>query len=142
MIRVFFLAIALVINLTINAQQAGVQPEGNEFLAKYAKFDFKGNFAATVDKDEANTYFLVDFSKLPTRFERVYFMNLSFASDELVNIDSDISKSNVCFKASNKYSEKDILKIFDELKSKVVLISSEWTDDKESQWLNKNDKYK
>jgi hypothetical protein len=142
MIRVFIIAMSLLVSLTLSAQQTGIQPADPAFIAKYANFDFKGNFAAAIDKDAANNYFLLDFSKLNSRFERVYFMNLSFSYDEIINIDPDIYKNRVCFMSHKNYSEADVLKIFDAIREKVLSAATSWSEDKQSQWLNVNDKYK
>jgi hypothetical protein len=140
--RVIFLFVMLVALLTVRAQEVGVTPGDPAFMEKYAKFDFKGKFAAAIDKDAANNYFLLDFSKLPARFERVYFMNLSFSSDKLVNIDPDIAKSRVCFMSSNKFTVDEVIKTLDEIKEKVSSVASSWPEDKKSTWLKENDKYK
>ena len=142
MIRVFIFTLSLLVNLTLSAQQSEINPAYPGFITKYANFDFKGSFAAAIDKDAANNYFLIDFSKLNSRFERVYFMNLSFSYDEIINIDPDINKNRVCFMSHKNYSVADVLKTFDAIKEKVLLTSSSWSEDKESQWLNVNDKYK
>jgi len=84
---VLFFALMLLANITTSAQQIGVQPDDPSFVAKYADLDFNGKFATTIIKDDANNYFLLDFSLLPTRFDRVFFMNLSFSSEEIINID-------------------------------------------------------
>ena len=119
MIRIFYITLILVTSLTMRGQQAGVQPDSPAFIGKYAELDFKGKFAVLIDKDATNNYFLLDFTKFPTRFDRVYFMTLSFSRNELINIDPDITKTRVCFMANGKYSEVEVIKLFDELKKKV-----------------------
>jgi len=128
--------------MTIIAQEAGVQPGDPAFVAKYAGLDFKGKFALAIEQTPSNNYFLVDFSILPVRFERVYFINLTFSSDKLINIDPDISKDRVCFMANSKYSETDILEIFEDLKKKVDEKSASWSENMKAEWLQRNDKYK
>ena len=142
MIRNLFLTLTLMACLTLNAQQNDVLPGDPAFTAKYADVDFKGNFTLAVGKDASNNYYLVDFSKFASRFERVYFMNLSFSYDELISIDADITKNRVCFKAGLKYAGPEVIKIFDEIKNKVTITAAAWSDDREHQWLNANDKYK
>ena len=142
MIRVLFLFVVLLMKIPAMAQYSGIQPDDPAFIARYAGFDFKGKFAAAIDKDEANNYFLLDFSKLPTRFERVYFMNLSFSSEQLVNIDPDIAKDRVCFMTSKKYSETEILQLFDEIRVKTNDTAGKWPEGQKSDWLKEKDKYK
>jgi hypothetical protein len=140
--RVIFLFVMLGAIMTVRAQLVDVKPDDPAFIGKYAKFDFHGKFAQAIDKDEVNNYFLLDFSKLPERFERVYFMNLSFSSDKLINVDPDLTKSRVCFMASSKFTVDEVIKTLDEIKEKVLSIASTWPEDKKSEWLKENDKYK
>ena len=128
--------------LTINAQNGGIQPDDPSFIKRYENFDFKGQFAVLIDKDTRNNYFLLDFSKFSSRFERVYFMNLSFTSSKIVNIDPHITRDRICFISSQIYNEADIVKIFDELRSKTNDISVTWSQDEKSKWLKENDKHK
>jgi hypothetical protein len=140
--RILFLAFVLFASLTVFSQHGVVDPNDPAFITKYASFDFQGKFSSAIDKDAANNYFLVDFSRLPSRFERVYFMDLSFSANEIVNIDPVITKDRVCFSANKKYSEDEVLKIFGELEKNVKSASSAWSEDKKSAWLQRNDKYK
>ena len=140
--RVSFLAMMLVACVTLSAQQPVVQPDDPAFIAKYANLDFRGRFALAVDKDASNNYFLLDFSKLSTRFEKVCYMNLSFTYHELVNIDPDITKTRVCFSASRNYAETEVIKLFDEIKEKVNSMAASWSEDRKSDWMKSNDKYK
>lgn len=140
--RLIFLIIILVASIAVRAQQGGVNPDNPAFIEKYAKFDFKEKFASVIDKDAVNTYYLLDFSKLPARFDRVYFMNLTFSYDKLVNIDPDIAKTRVCFMANGKYAGEEVIKLFDEILQKVISASSSWSEDQKSAWLTENDKYK
>ena len=142
MIRILFFTLIFIANLSVGAQSFGIQPDDPAFIAKYENFDFRGKFAATILKDDVNNYFLLDFSKLVTRFDRVYFLNLSFSSMELINIDPVITKEKVCFMSSQKYNEVEVLNLFEDLKNKVAGVSIAWSDDQKSEWLKENDKYK
>lgn len=142
MIRILFFSLIFIARLTVSAQNFSIQPDDPAFISKYENFDFKGKFAATVFKDEANSYFLLDFSKLTSRFDRVYFLNLSFSATELINIDPSVTKDKVCFMSNEKYNEVDVLKVFDELNIRVAGISNSWPDNQKSEWLKDNDKYK
>ncbi|MCX6305712.1 MAG: hypothetical protein NT040_12185 [Bacteroidetes bacterium] len=142
MIRVLFLALIFAASLTARAQQEGFQPDDTAFISKYANQDFNGKFALTIGRDTTNNYFLLDFSKLPDRFDRVFFMNLSFLSEELVNIDPVVTKNRVCFMSNKKNKEDDVLKLFEDIKNKVTGTSSAWSNEQKSEWLKENDKYK
>lgn len=140
--QLLLFSLILLGTLTINAQNGGIQPDDPSFIKRYENFDFKGQFAVLIDKDTRNNYFLLDFSKLSSRFERIYFMNLSFTSSKIVNIDPHVTRDRICFISNQIYHDADILKIFDELKSKTTDISATWSQDEKSKWLKENDKYK
>jgi hypothetical protein len=140
--RILLLALVLMAMLELNAQSTAFQVEDPVFIARYASFDFKGKFAAEIGKESPNTYFLLDFSTLSTRFERVYFMNLSFSFDELISIDPDITKNRVCFMSNEKYQVPEVLKLFEKLKADVRSVSTSWQEEKKVEWLKGNDKYK
>jgi len=142
MIRNLFFGLLMITTLAVGAQQPGVHPSDSGFIARYAGYDFKGRFASAIEKDAENNYFLLDFSKLPTRFDRVYFMNMSFSYAKIINADPDIKKDRVCFMSKKMYNETDVLNIFEEIKEKVAIISASWPEDWKSEWLNTNDKYK
>jgi len=122
--------------------QDRVGPEDPGFPDQYAGYDFKDRFVALIVSDDLCNYYLVDFSKLPARFERVYFMNLSFNADQIVNIRVDAERNIVCFKARFKYSETEIEKVFDDLKQKTNDTATLWSANKKTEWLKENDKYK
>jgi hypothetical protein len=130
---------------TISAQQntpVQIDPGNPAFQESYRHFDFKGQFASLVLEDTENNYFLVDFSKLPGKYEKVCFMNLSFGEGKIVNIDSDLSHDKIWFLSNKKYEAADILKIFSSLKAKTDLSSQTLTGEQKSAWLKANDKYK
>lgn len=140
--RILILALLLMAMLELNAQSPAFQVDDPAFIARYANFDFKGKFVAEIGKESPNTYFLLDFSTLSTRFERVYFMNLSFSSDELINIDPDITKNRVCFMSNDKYPVHEVLELFEQLKANVRSVSTSWQEEQKFEWLKGNDKYK
>jgi hypothetical protein len=137
-----FFSLIFVGTLTVQAQSKGIDPGDASFIQKYENFDFKGQFAVLIEQYDPNNYFLIDFSKLSTRFERVYFMNLSFTNYKIVNVDPDISKNKICFMSNKLNSEKEVIAIFDELKKKTSIVADTWSEAEKSKWLNENDKYK
>ncbi len=119
-----------------------INPADPAFIEKYEHVDFAGKFAVLVLSNETNNYYMADFTLLPTRFEKVYFLNLVFAGGKIVNIDSDISHKKVWF-FSNRVNEKsEILGLFDQLRDKTLKAKATFTDQQKSDWLKKNDKYK
>ena len=140
--RIFFIAMILFSGIVTRAQQEAIDPHDSVFIKKYAGFNFKDKFAVPIGRYEVNNYFLLDFTKLKSRFEKVYFMNLCFTVNKLINIDPDIAKTRVCFMANKKYDENEIITQFDELIKQTSVINSTWSQDEKNKWLKANDKYK
>ncbi len=124
------------------AQEENVDPADSAFNAKYASFDFKSRFAAVATTDSRNNYYLVDFTKLPDRFERVWFMNLVFQHPEVVNIDPDIRKVKLWFQSDHRYPVKEVIDLFDNLMNKTKEAAQSTTTPEKVSWLKNNDKYK
>ncbi len=112
------------------------------FHAKYASFDFHERFAVRIQSDRINNYYLINMASFSNRFEKVWFMNLTFSEHQLVNVDPDITKSYVVFTSPVTFQEKEILKLLDDLKERTVKKSATMTDEERERWLGKNDKYR
>jgi hypothetical protein len=139
-----FLMILLFLGLTALGQeesQVYINPADPAFIEKYKNVDFDGKFAVSPVSDNANNYYMVDFSKLASKFEKVYFLNLIFKGGEAVNIDGDLSKDRIWFLSNRKYSTKDIFILFDQLKAKAEKANSSFTEQEKSAWMKSNDKY-
>jgi len=118
-----------------------INPEDPAFRAKYKDISFGGHFIIDVLSDEKNNYYIVDFSKLPSRFEKVYFMNLVFKKDKIVNIDSDITQQQVWFLAASMFPASSIEEIVNSLKAETDKANASFTDEEKVKWLQVNDKY-
>jgi hypothetical protein len=125
-----------------HAQEVNIDPADTLFNAKFASFEFKSRFAVMAETDALNNYYLVDFSKLPGRFDRVWFMNLVFQHPEVVNIDPVIQKEKLWFQSNKRYPEKDIIDLLDSLMKKTTEVAKSMTEPEKTGWLKKNDKYK
>jgi|WetSurMetagenome_2_1015567.scaffolds.fasta_scaffold18860_4 hypothetical protein len=118
-----------------------INPEDPAFRAKYKDISFGGHFIIDVLSDEKNTYYIVDFSKLPSRFEKVYFMNLIFKKDKIVNIDSDITRQQVWFLAAKMFSVSSVEEMVNSVKADTDKANASFTDKEKENWLKENDKY-
>jgi hypothetical protein len=123
-------------------QEVRIDPGNPAFQESYRNFDFKGNFAALVTHDADNNFYLVDFSKLPGKYDKVCFMNFCFGEDKIVNIDGDLSHDKIWFLANKKYTEQEVLKIFSSVREKTEKSSQLLNEEQKSVWLKANDKYK
>jgi hypothetical protein len=136
-----FIAILVSLSSGLTMAQSGNHAvEDQNSLQAYASYDFQGKFAAMVGQVGNNKVYLVDFSLLPTRFERVFFMNLSFGSYEIVNMDPTVTENRVRFMSDRNNAEKDVLQQLSELRERTVKANA-WTEDQKAAWLKKNDKY-
>jgi len=133
--------ILLFFTITLWAQAAVYITADQDNLQKYADVDFKGQFSVLVEKSGSNNIYLVDFSRLATRFERVYFMNLSFNTHRIVNIDPTVQENRVRFMSYEKNEPADVLKQLEEMRIKATQTATAWTTEEKSDWLVKNDKY-
>ncbi|MDD4604236.1 MAG: hypothetical protein PHF97_10575 [Bacteroidales bacterium] len=99
-----FVVVALLFSSIAHAQKKDFSLTDPRIAEKYVAFDFNGKFVVSPEEDAVNHYYIVDISVFSTKFERVYFMNLTFTDDKIVDIDSDIVKKSVWFLAKRKFS--------------------------------------
>ena len=130
------------IRTSVKAQQFNIDPNDSVFIRKYASYDFKGKFAVKAESDDRNNYYLLDFSNLPGRFERVYFLNLSFKTTEIINLDANISRDKIWFLSDKRNPEKQVIDLFLDLKKRSLEAATAYSDQQKAQWLKDNDKYK
>jgi hypothetical protein len=129
--------------ITIRAVSAGtVDPSDPAFRAGYAGISFGDQFSLMVISDATNNYYIVDFSKLPTKFQKVYFMNLIFGEKKVVNIDSDLSQERIWFLSNRNTPEEEVTNLFLSLKQKTDEKSAGMSAAEQEAWLKSNNKYK
>ncbi len=104
--------------------------------------DFGDRFSVLVYSDDSYDYYAIDLTKLGGKFERVYFMNLTYADSRVVNLDADIEKDQTWFKSYYKNKEDDITCLFKDLRAKTDEARLGMTAAEKSAWMNKNDKFK
>jgi hypothetical protein len=119
-----------------------INPQDPVFRQKYENVDFHGKFSVQVLSDNTNNYFLVDFSRLKDKYEKVYFMSLLFQDRKVVNIDSDLKLDKLWFLSNKMYSVEEINNLLQNIKDQTIKNSNSLTVEQKSQWLLENDKYK
>ena len=112
------------------------------FRSKYETLVFNDKFVLLAESDRTNNYYIADFSKFKSRFEKVYFLNLVFKSEKIVNLEGDLKQQRIWFLANKQYPVKEITGLFDELKGTTVSISTAYSEEEKAGWLKENDKYK
>lgn len=110
----------------------------NESKKVGKKIVFGKEFVMVVDKGENNTNYLVDMTKLTSKFERVYFMDLVYKDSKIISMDSDINKDQLRFAANNKYPFQEIKKIFLDFKVKTEQAAINSSSKDKEKMLNKN----
>lgn len=121
--------------------QAQQQGSPLETYLTFEQNDFNGRFAVMVVTDNEYDYYVTDLTKFKERFEKIYFLNLSYKDNRLVNIDPDFEKDQMWFKAHYIFPENDILCLFDDFLKETFDVSSSWTDLQKHDWLLQFDKY-
>ena len=115
----------------------------SELLSKAKSADYGHNISAKLFQDEKNSYFAVDVSKLPSKYEKIRILELSFADNALVSIGSDDSMKYYFFLVNNtlKKSADEIEKLFNEysIQSKTELQAM--NEEQIRLWLIQHDKY-
>ena len=119
-----------------------INPEEPGFRLRFSQVSFNGNFSVMAIGDEVNNYYMADFTQLPDKFEKVYFINLVYNSGKIVNIDADIQQDRVWFLANKKYSEKETTETFGQLRDKTLKAANTMTTREKETWMVKNNKFK
>jgi len=104
--------------------------------------EFGDRFSVLAFSDDRYDYYAIDLTKLGGRFERIYFMNLSYADPRVVNLDGDIDKDQTWFKSYYTFKEDAITCMFKGLKEKTDETCLEMTAEEKSAWITKFDKFK
>ncbi len=122
-------------------QQVLSSGKNEEPLLVFDQKDFGEKFFVLVTEDDEYDYYAVNLEKIPSVFERIYFLSQSNANKKLISIDSDIKKDQLWFKAYHAYSENDISCIFTELLDLTKEANNTMTDDEKTAWLTKYQKF-
>lgn len=137
----FFLLVAI-----FCSGQEGLQEQQSVIPLESALYfdpdEFNGRFAVMALSDEDYDYYVTDLSRLNGRFERIYFLNLSYNDRRLVNIDPDIEKAQMWFKAHYQFQQKEMICLLDDFLQETIDISASWTESEKNSWMIQFDKFK
>jgi hypothetical protein len=125
-------------------QTAGMKAASNEQAPVALVFnqqEFGERFSVLAYTDENYDYYAIDLTKLGGKFERVYFMNLTYEDSRLVNIDADLSRDQTWFKTYYTNKEDVITCLLKDLKEKTEKASLSMTTDEKNAWMNKYNKF-
>ena len=115
----------------------------DEFIAKAESVDFGDKINTTIHKDEKNTYYAINISKLPSQFEKIRILELIFGDKNIVNIGSDINGKYYFFLVNNTLNKTsdDIDIAFEEYRKKSKEELEMMNDEQLRLWLIQHDKY-
>jgi hypothetical protein len=143
-VPLFCILMILLITGFVRGQEtsaSSINPEDPAFREKFSHLTFGGKFYILAVKDAVNNYYMADFTQLPGKFERVYFISLVNKQDKIVSIDSDLSQDRVWFMVNNKYSDKEAGTWFNQLRDETLKATSALSAEEKAAWMLKNDKF-
>ena len=112
----------------------------NESLPVIEQGKFEGRFCITQPSDSDFDYYVVDLDKLESRFEKVYFLNLTYQDSKIINIDPDITKRQLWFKSYYLDEKTEIIRLMEDFRTKARNASLSMSGEEQDSWLMKNDK--
>ncbi len=115
----------------------------SELLSKAESADYSNNISAKLFQDERNSYFAVDISKLPSKYEKIRILELSFTNKTVVNIGSDNNMKFYFFLVNNALnkSTEEINKLFSEFGAQSKAELQTMNEEQLRLWLIQHDKY-
>lgn len=143
--RIVFLILMSVMIMAANGQSDRNKPVNDKFTMSTLIFDqkeFGDRFSVLTYSEDDYDYYAVDLTKLADRFERVYFMNLTYQDKRLINIDPALENPQIWFKAYHQYNESEITCLFTDLKEKTGQAGRDMSVQEKTAWMTKNDKFK
>jgi hypothetical protein len=143
--KIVFLILMSVLVLASKGQSISNKPVSGEPSISPFVFDqneFGDRFSVLGFSEGEYDYYAVDLTKMKDRFERIYFVILTYDDLKVVNIDSDIEKDQIWFKTFYQNKQEEITCLFKDLKDKSSQAGQDMTAEEKSAWLAKNDKFK
>lgn len=147
-----FIAIVLILSLSfpfiLHSQDTSYIGDeaslaANDLLELAENTDFDNNISMEIFKDEKNSYYAIDISKLASIYEQIRILELSFANNTIVNIGSDKNTGFYFFLVNNKLSKSttEINNLFNKFVNQSKTELAEMNDEQLRLWLIQHDKY-
>ena len=133
---VLFFSISLSV-FSANSQPITLENESRPVIEQGK---FEGRFCITQPSDSNFDYYVVDLDKLDSRFEKVYFLNLTYQDSKIINIDPDITKHQLWFKSYYLDEKTEIIRLMEDFRTKARDASLSMSGEEQDSWLMKNDK--
>jgi len=113
--------------------------DSNE-IAKYSKYDFKGNFAELLVSDKTSDYYYLDLSKFSSSFEFKYFLFLANQSGYQIQSGHGLSESKGWCIDNKKRVVVEALSQILKIKEKAGFMDKALTSIEKKDWI-KSQKY-
>jgi len=139
--RIVLLLLMTVMFSVSNGQSNGNAAVNGQIPLVFNQNEFGDRFSVLVESDDQYNYYVIDLTKIGGRFERVYFMNLTYSDHRIANLDPDIEKDQTWFKSYYKYTEDEVTGLFKDLKEKTDETRLGMTAEEKSAWMVKFDKF-
>jgi len=123
------------------SQEFNFDPSDPEFSKRYDTLEMNGAFCVSVAVSGATRYYLADFTRLPDRFKKIWFINLVHADSKVVSADVHIEHSRVWFQSSVTIPSKEVIDRMNELLNSTLATAAGMTPVEQENYLKKNDKY-
>lgn len=137
--NLFFLLL-VISGIQVFSQQATFSGDPEPRLV-FSQGDFGDRFAVLADYDREYNYFVTDLTKMSSRFQKVYFLNLAFADQQVISLDSDLSKDQLWFKVPVALTEQEAVCKFDDLRAESAKAETGMTEGERQKWLAGHDKF-
>lgn len=113
----------------------------DDAILEFNQEEFDGRFCVLGERTGENNYYVADLTRFPDRFSRIYFLNLVFKEQIVVNIDPNIEKDQLWFKSHVTFPEEDVICRMDELLEETLESQQGMTEGERAAWMEKYDKY-
>jgi hypothetical protein len=113
-----------------------------DLLFTFEQADFQDRFAVMAASEEEFDYYVTDLTRFTDRFEKVYFLNLTYSDHRIVNIDANIESDQLWFKAHYKYEQAAMTCLLEDFMKETKQVSQSWTETEKNTWLQQYDKFK
>jgi len=144
----FILIISFTVTGSLHAQSGNyigneANIESGSLLSKANMTDFEDQICAKIFKDDKNTYYAVDVSKLSSRYEKIRILELSYEDKVLVSMGSDTNTKYYYFLVNNTLdkSPKEIDDIVFGFLTQLKNEEKALNDEQMRLWLIQHDKY-
>jgi hypothetical protein len=141
LLLVILLSVWMSFSFGQNTSEMTASQKTSQVHLVFVQQEFGNRFSVLTGSDENYDYYAIDLTKFSDAFERVYFMNLTYAEPKLVNIDSDLDKDQTWFKTYYTNKEIDITCLFNDLKEKTDKASAQMSTEEKSAWMGKFNKF-